>query len=105
MLFLAGCGIGIVDPNKPPANLPKALLYFRPKEQFWVVCTGLGSGKTRCEFWDQKGETIAFRCDYALARQLTQSDMKQLWLGDNRGLKFDDGKAIACSNLIAGSSH
>ncbi len=98
VLAFAGCSVGIVDEGKPPGNIPAAALYFRPKEQFWVVCETRTAGLQRCDFYNPDGQSIAFRCQYELAEPLDNSAIRQAWLGRDRELKFDGGVTVECLN-------
>lgn len=98
VLALAACGISILDERKPPKNIPTAALYFRPKEQFWVVCETRPNGLQRCDFFNPDGQSIAFRCQYEMAKPLDDSVLRQAWLGGNRELKFDGGVTVQCLN-------
>jgi hypothetical protein len=85
----------VVTPSRPPPSIPSALLYSRPKEIFWVVCSAQRAGQ-KCAFYNLDGRTIAFRCEYQLTVPPTQELFSKSWLGGSRELKLDDGTNLAC---------
>lgn len=95
LAVIGACGVQFVTPNRPPANIPSALLYSRPKETFWVVCAAESSGQ-KCDFYNIDGRSIAFRCSYNLTVPPTQETFSHSWLGGSRELKLDNGLTIAC---------
>ncbi|MGC4053988.1 MAG: hypothetical protein QM757_33290 [Paludibaculum sp.] len=100
VLINGACGIDVVAPNRPPANIPAAMLYSRPKETFWVVCTPHEGDVHNCDFYNLDGRSIAFRCNYAFPVQPTQKTLAGAWLGVDRKLKLDNGTAIECLDRV-----
>jgi len=93
---MTSCGVEVVSPDNPPANIPSALMYSRPKETFWVVCTPKLPNRQVCDFYNPNGKSIAFRCNYALSEPPTQGMFQRAWLGEARELKLDEGTTIEC---------
>jgi len=98
LLALAACGGVEFVSDEPPANLPNAVLYFRPEESFWVVCSAARAGGQVCDFYNPDGQSIAFRCRYALERPLDREAMKRVWLSADRDLRFEQGATVPCED-------
>jgi len=101
---LGGCRgrVAEVEADHPPAHLKGSLLYFRPKEQFWMLWkpSSIGSGETRCTFWDITGGHLEFSCSYDLPANLRQTDMDDAWFaGPERDLRLGNNRIIPCHNL------
>ncbi len=90
------CGLEVVTPANPPANIPSALLYLRPKESFWVVCKPKRPNLHACDFYNPNGTSVAFRCNYAFSEPPSQEMFRRAWLGEARELKLGSGTTVQC---------
>jgi hypothetical protein len=74
----------------------------RPKIQYWVSCGSYLRNKQTSTFYNgYEGDNSAeFECTYKLASPLNQSKMREIWLTEDHGLRFEnDGTVIACEAL------
>ena len=93
---MTSCDLEVVSPGHPPENIPTALLYSRPKETFWVVCIPKRPDLQECDFYNLTGNSIAFRCNYAMSEPISQQMLKHAWLGGGRELKLNRGTTVEC---------